>query len=618
MKNNFLSSLLVCCILLGMTAITALAVGGQSGAKTDYMVQGKIGAVKVNPYGTAPLTAIIENGGYEIKDASVRIVPKEGGQEIKYKVSNRHILTHGGIPVFGLYADYQNTVEVQYTRIYKGEEEKIKEEYKIYGPAVWANGTGIKTQKSAFFEKVHVVKAPTPKFADRLYYVNNLAAKSPNGIEFVWNNPTGGALEWNFEPNNFILDTKGEVRWYLFYPPIYNLHSGYHAGVMMGVKQNQDGALTWGFGQTYVKYDILGREIFKRELPNGYNDFSHSMDNMKNGNFLLRVASANLKRYDGKNVRTIRDVIIEVDPNGNVLDEWKLFEILDPYRDVVLKELDQGAVCLNIDASQAGKTLSADELAELDKNDKFGDIVGSGPGRNWIHVNSVDHDANDDTIVISARHQNAVIKIGRDKQVKWILGGHKGWKDKFKPFLLQPVDAKGNKIVCEDEYTKCPGYLNEKGGFDWTYTQHTAFIIDKKTDKDILYLTVFDNGDSRGFEQPAIASMKYSRGVVYKIDQKKMTVEQIWEYGKQRGKEWYSPVTSLTEYHADKDSILVYSATAGMDFDFVKGVRITAASPTLDEFEWGATQPSIELKIETSGSSGYQAFPFSLDLAFSK
>lgn len=515
-----------------------------------------------------------------------------------------------------MYPDYQNTIEVEYTKELGGKSERVKEDYKIYTPPVWANGTGMRTQKSAFFEKVHITKAPTDKFKDRLYFINNLAAKSANGVEFVWNNPTGGALEWNYEPNNFILDTTGEVRWYLFYPPIYNLQSGFNAGVMMGVKQNDDGALTWGFGQTYVKYDILGREIFNRRLPNGYNDFSHSMDVMDNGNYLLRVASANQKRLDGKNVRTVRDVIIEINPNGDVLDEWKLYEILDPYRDIVLKELDQGAVCLNIDASQTGKTLSDADLAALDENDKFGDIVGSGAGRNWAHVNSVDHDKADDSIVISSRHQNAVIKIGRDKKVKWILGGHKGWSDKFKDKLLQPVDSKGNKIVCEDEYTKCPGYLNDEGGFDWTYTQHTAFVIDEKTNKDVIYLTVFDNGDSRGFEQPALPSMKYSRGVVYKVDQNKMTVEQIWEYGKQRGKDWYSPVTSLAEYHADKDSILLYSATAGMEFDLAKGMRVGAPTPTLDEFEWGAKEPSFELQIETAGSSGYQAFPFSIKKAF--
>ncbi len=402
----------------------------------------------------------------------------------------------------------------------------------------------------------------------------------------------------------------------MFADPIYDLKSIYNAGVMMGFKQNDDGALTWGYGQRYVKYDLMGREIWNRQLPLGYNDFSHSLDNSKNGNYFLRVASSNQKRLDGKNVRTVRDVIVEVDENGIVLDEWKLYDILDPYRDVNLKVLDQGAVCLNIDASQAGHTLSDKELAALDSNDKFGDIVGSGAGRNWVHVNSVDHDINDDSIVLSSRHQSAIIKIGRDKKVKWILGSPEGWSDKFKDRLLKPIDKNGKEIKCSDNGSKCPGYLNEKGGFDWTWTQHTAFIVDSKTNKDILYLTAFDNGDSRGMEQPALPSMKYSRAVVYKVDQKNMTVQQIWEYGKNRGNGWYSPVTSLAEYHADKDSIVVYSATAGSNFNLQTGAFESLPNPYLMEFKWGAKEPSFEIQLK--GISGYQAMPISLEKAFSK
>ncbi|MDI8083831.1 aryl-sulfate sulfotransferase, partial [Salmonella enterica subsp. enterica serovar Kentucky] len=42
--------------------------------------------------------------------------------------------------------------------------------------------------------------------------------------------------------------------------------------------------------------------------------------------YFLRVASSNYKRPDGKNVRTVRDVIAEVDQNGVVVDEWRLFD----------------------------------------------------------------------------------------------------------------------------------------------------------------------------------------------------------------------------------------------------------------------------------------------------
>lgn len=191
---------------------------------------------------------------------------------------------------------------------------------------------------------------------------------------------------------------------------IYDMENVYHGGVMMGFQQGADGALTWGYGQRYVKYDIMGREIFNRRLPAGYADFSHSFDQAQNGNYLLRVAANDVKRPDGRNVRTVRDVIVEVTPAGRVVDDWRLWEILDPYRDVVIKSLDQGAVCLNLDADSAGKTLSSADLAAMDKEEHFGDITGVGIGRNWAHVNSVDYDPTDDSIIISSRHQSAIIK----------------------------------------------------------------------------------------------------------------------------------------------------------------------------------------------------------------
>ena len=450
------------------------------------------------------------------------------------------------------------------------------------------------------------VRKMSKEFEDRLYLINNMIAATPNTTRVVWNNPMGGALEWNRYPQNAIYDTKGELRWYMEPSRIYDPDNVYKAGIMMGFRQNNDGAFTWGYGQRYVKYDLMGREVFNRRLPDGYADFSHAMDPMQNGNYLVRVASSDHVRPDGKHVHTVRDVIIEVDPNGQVVDEWRLWDILDPYRDTVLKVLDQGAVCLNIDASQAGKTLSAEELARMDQNDKFGDIVGSGAGRNWVHVNSVDYDPTDDSIIISSRHQSALIKIGRDKQVKWIMGSPEGWKGDFAKKVLKPVDKNGKPITCEG--STC------EGDFDWSWTQHTGWRVDSKSDKNIFYLSVFDNGDARGMEQPALPEMKYSRAVVYKIDQKKMTVEQVWEYGKERGHEWYSPVTSLTEYHEDKNSVFVYSATAGATYNFKTGAFESAPNPYINEFKWGDKEPSVEIQFEST--SGYQAMPVDLKKAF--
>ncbi len=580
----------------------ALAAGGSSGPKVSFAVQGKLGEVIVNPYKIAPLTAVIRNGGYELTKASVRVVPKEGGQEIKYDVSRTELLTHGGIPVFGLYPDFMNTVEVSYTRRYNGKTEDFAETYRIYTAPVYheVNG-GLGLHHNMFETRVNKCD---PAFSDRLYLVNNLMQAYPKAARSVWNNPSGGALEWNFYPEIAILDTKGEVRWYLFVEPIYDVETIYRSGIMMGFQQDEDGNITWGYGQRYVKYDLMGREVYNRRLPMGYEDFSHTLDNGQNGHSFIRVASSDLRRPDGKRVRTVRDLIVEIDQNGRVVDEWRLWEILDPYRDNVMKVLDQGAVCLNIDVSQSGKTLSAEDLAKLEASDRFGDIVGTGAGRNWAHVNSVDYDPTDDSIIISSRHQCAVVKIGRDKKIKWMISSPEGWREGWREKLLTPVDKEGKPLKCEA--SAC------EGDFDYTWTQHTAFRIDEKSDKRYVYITVFDNGDARGMDQPPLAEMKYSRAVIYRIDQEKMTVEQLWEYGKERGFAWYSPVTSLTKYCADKDSVMVYSATAGM------GAKYSASavpSPFIDEFKWGEKEPAVEIQLVDT--MGYQAMPIRVDKAFS-
>ena len=494
---------------------------------------------------------------------------------------------------------------MSYTRTFQGKSEKFKDTYRFYVPSVYTVSTGMPNQVKPFEVKpVHV----DPDFSDRLYLINSqLMSTMPVGSRFVWNNPSGGAVEWAFNSNIGIIDTKGEVRWWLLDQEIGDNENPWKSGYFMGFQQTKDGALTWGYGQNYCKYDLIGRKVYDRRLPSGYSDFSHSFDNAQNGHSFLRVGSADYRRADGRRVHTVRDVIVEIDQDGRVVDDFRLMEILDPYRDNVIKTLDQGAVCLNIDASKAGQTISAAELAEMDKSDNFGDVVGVGAGRNWAHVNSVDYDPTDDSIIISSRHQSAAIKIGRDKKVKWILGAPDGWKKGWAEKGLQPVDKDGKPIKCENG--KC------EGNFDWTWTQHTAYRIDEMSDADTLILSVFDNGDGRGLEQPALAEEKYTRGVIYKIDQKKMTVQQLWEVGKDLGHEYFSPVTGITKYMADKNSVVVFYSTAGLLGPSAgPNVKEEPAHPYLTEYRWGETKPAVELKINSV--MGYQAFPISVEQAF--
>ena len=185
------------------------AAGGPSGLKVDFPQQGELGEVIGNPYDIAPLTAVIKNGGVVLTKAHVRVVPKKGGVEIAYDVGPTTLRTYGGIPVFGLYPEYLNTVEVTWTKREGGKLTEKAETYRIWTPPVyldpaWTKGRPVKT-----FE-TEIIKPASKEFADRLYLCNNLMGSSPKGKRAVWNNPSGGALEWNSYPQNAILDTQGE------------------------------------------------------------------------------------------------------------------------------------------------------------------------------------------------------------------------------------------------------------------------------------------------------------------------------------------------------------------------------------------------------------------------
>lgn len=125
MPHRFVSKTIASSVVLASALIVglpsmALAAGGATGPKVQFIAPGKIGSIIVNPYGIAPLTAIIENGGYDIRNAKVTVEGKRGGQTISYKVADTQLKTHRGIPIFGLYADYKNQVSVEYDKYFNG------------------------------------------------------------------------------------------------------------------------------------------------------------------------------------------------------------------------------------------------------------------------------------------------------------------------------------------------------------------------------------------------------------------------------------------------------------------------------------------------------------------
>ena len=151
----------------------------------------------------------------------------------------------------------------------------------------------------------------------------------------------------------------------------------------------------------------------------------------------------------------------------------------------------------------------------------------------WFHNNSVWYDEKTDSITLSGRHQDAVININyKNGKLNWIIGDPTNWSKKYQKYFFKPV---GNN-------------------FEWQWSQHAAMVTPEG------YIFILDNGNNKSKDKNkyVAAENSYTRGVIYKIDTKKMTIEQIWEYGKERGSSFYSPYISDVDY-LEKNHYIVHS-----------------------------------------------------------
>lgn len=597
----FKKTLLSSCILAA--ALASSAAMAESFPPAPAPEGTHLGGVILNPYGHTPLVAVINRDG---KDAENIHVTVHGwgakGVDISYDVGRSTFLTHDGVPVFGLYPNHTNRVTVTYTQNGK----KIKDEYRIITGAVtnsYSDSRNITALPSPKVVKVD------PKFKDRLYFVNS-GTRPPMGSDINWvmpkpksasktaANPSGGSVPFQTVPLNYIVDTQGEFRWWWNPDVVYDGRGIDVAkrGYAMGFHPTKSGTYTFVQGQRWYEMNFMGKIVGEHDLPRGYIDMSHASWEMPNGHILLRAAKANYLRPDGQKVHTVRDHILEVDRSGNLIDVWDLNKILDNTRDDLIKNLDLGAVCMNVDVTAAGQKVANEPEAP------FGDAPGVGAGRNWAHVNSVAYDPSDDSIIISARHQG-VVKIGRDKEVKWILAPHTGWKNGLEKKLLTPVDKNGKPI-------KCTPMGECEGNFDFTYTQHAAWPSASGRGN----LTVFDNGQIRHYEQPPLPDMNYSRIVEYKIDPVKMTVQQTWEFGKEKGVDWFAAITSNVQWQKDRDTMFAFWGSVGI-FNPKTG---TIGRISEQDYKTKGIKVQIDVHNDKPASTHYQAHVFDPEKVFAR
>lgn len=151
----------------------------------------------------------------------------------------------------------------------------------------------------------------------------------------------------------------------------------------------------------------------------------------------------------------------------------------------------------------------------------------------WFHNNAVWYDKKTNSITLSGRHQDAVINLDyATGKLNWIIGDSTNWSEEYQKYFFKPVGE----------------------NFEWQWSQHAAMITPEG------YVFILDNGNNKSkIESEYVKAEKsYTRGVMYKIDCDAMTIEQVWEYGKNRGSSFYSPYISDVDY-LDKNHYIVHS-----------------------------------------------------------
>ena len=233
-----------------------------------------------------------------------------------------------------------------------------------------------------------------------------------------------------------------------------------------------------------------------------------------------------------------------------------------------------------------------DYIVEMDRN--TGEIVKTfdltkilnkedGKSENWtqydwFHNNAVWYDEKTNSITLSGRHMDAVINLDYETgKLNWIIGDSTNWSEEFQKYFFIPI--------YED--------------FEWQWSQHAAMITPEG------YVFILDNGNNKSkIESEYVpASKSYTRGVMYKIDTENMTIEQIWEYGKERGSSFYSPYISDVDY-LDKNHYIVHSggivSVDGKPSNQPAGLSTGKVKLTSDTVELLNDEVIFEIKLPTN------------------
>lgn len=274
---------------------------------------------------------------------------------------------------------------------------------------------------------------------------------------------------------------------------------------------------------------------------------SNQFKRLENGNVLLATLEEEREDYD---------TLTEMNMLGRVYQSIEFNMENQPssrtlHHDTIV--LDNGNYLALI--HDGGEEYVEDEMAEIDRETgevvhrinfrdifpapMYEDYTGSGEeDGDWIHINAVWQTEDDESLLLSLRQQDTILKMSYPEgEIEWLLGYPEGWPEEVEDYLLAPVD----------ESVRFPG------------GQHAVEELpDQDGNEDTMDILMFDNNRiiSRGEEE---GNEEYSRAVQYRIDESADTVEEVWSYGEERGTDFYSGIVSDADYLPESGNVLINS-----------------------------------------------------------
>ncbi len=221
-----------------------------------------------------------------------------------------------------------------------------------------------------------------------------------------------------------------------------------------------------------------------------------------------------LMNFSGLPVDGTNSVLQEVDLGGNLI--WQMtaadlnnalaaatcpgcnITVVGTHHDFVLLPNGHLVVLASTQQTISGTTVTGDALIDLDENHKpvwvwnefvsMGAFLSRQPFQypDWMHSNAVIYSKDDGNLIVSMRHQNWLVKVDYENGSG---DGHVLWKLGFQgDFTL--YDAQG-------------GIDNDQT--HWFFAQHGPSFTTTNTTGN-FGLTLFDNGDDRGYPVTAPAA----------------------------------------------------------------------------------------------------------------